>query len=200
MSDGKHDCFSKHQDAVWRQLEGDILDGRWDGRPLRVQSPPFTVSLDIHAEVAGRGSSVVTRLRAAYVNLDGFRFGIVRRSLLADLASFFGGQGIEIGDEEFDREFVVRANSEQEVRRLLGDRALRSEILACERLHRLEVRDDEGWFGPEFPEGVDELYLEADGRVTDMPTLQRLYGVFSQVLRRLCELGSAYERDPMVDL
>ena len=200
MSDGKHDCFSKHQDSVWRQLEGDIVDGRWDGRPLRVQSPPFTVTLDVHAEVAGRGSSVVTRFRAAYVNLDGFRFGIVRRSLMADLASFFGGQDIVVGDEEFDREFIVRANSEKEIRRLLADSDLRAKILACRHLHRLEVRDDEGWFGPEFPDGVDELYLEAEGRINDVAILQKLYDVFSLVLLRLCELGSAYERDPMVDL
>jgi len=34
---------------------------------------------------------------------------------------------------------------------------------------RLEVKDSEGWFGPKFPEGVDELHFlgrreSADGR------------------------------------
>ncbi|GAB4368969.1 MAG: hypothetical protein Kow0062_02510 [Acidobacteriota bacterium] len=200
MGDVKRDCFSKHEAAVWRQLEGDVIDGQWDGRPLRVQSPPFTVTLDVHTEMAGRGSAVVTRFRAAYVNLDGFRFAVVRRSLMLDLASLFGSQDITIGDPEFDRAFVIRANSEREVRRLFDDEELRRRMLACERLERLEVRDDEGWFGPEFPDGVDELYLEAEGRITDVETLEKLYGVFSHVLRRLCQIGSAYERDPMVDL
>ena len=62
------------------------------------------------------------------------------------------------------------------------------------------MRDDEGWFGPEFPEEVDELYMVVRGRVTTCEKLTALYGVFADLLNRLCHLGSAYEQDPHIRL
>lgn len=201
MSD-RQQRFESFRDSIWEAISGHVgSDGNWDGEKLVVNDPPFTVTLDVHAETGGRASTVITRLRGAYINRDGFCFGVKRHSWMSDLAGYFGSEDIEIGDKEFDREFVVKANSDEEVKQLLaGDAVTRKLMLGCSTIQRLEVRDHEGWFGPEFPEDVDELYLEAEGRITDLETIADLYQIFAGSLTRLCILGSAYEGDPKVDL
>ena len=195
------DHFSKHREVLWQALRKSLTHEReWTGETLRTSDGPFTVTLDVHAQMAGRGSEVVTRLRAAYINRDGFLFGLKRRSWVTDLTTFLGEQDVQIGDEEFDRDWVIKTNNPAELRRLLARPSARMRLSACTPIQRLEVRDDEGWFGPEFPGEVDELYLEAGGRICDADTLGELYSIFAGALSMLCQVGSAYESDPEIEL
>jgi len=65
---------------------------------------------------------------------------------------------------------------------------------------RLTVKDDEGWFGPHFPDDVDELYFCCHDLITNRERLRHLFELFSCVLHRLCHYDSAYERDPGLEL
>ena len=198
----KERSFASCSDNVWDSIADHVGDdGNWDGKKFTVKEPPFTVTIDVHAEAGGRSSYLATRLRGAFINLDGFCFGVKRRTWMSDLASYFGSKDLEIGDQGFDREFVIKANSQKEIRDLLaGDPESRKLMVDCKKIQRLEVRDHEGWFGPEFPKNVDELYLEADGRITDVEAIKTLYRIFAGALTRLCVLGSAYEGDPKINL
>ncbi|RMG45294.1 MAG: DUF3137 domain-containing protein [Acidobacteria bacterium] len=196
------DHFREHREEIRTELLDSIArfaPGEWDGSPLRVRSGPFSIVVDVHADVAGFSSRVITRIRAPYVNRDGFRFRLRRRSLMLDLAKHLGMEDVEIGDPEFDREFIVQGNSKEELRRLLGCERLRRDLVEAP-VELLEVRDDEGWFGPDFPGEVDELYLQADGRITEPDKIDRLYRPFAETLDRLCQIGSAYRSDPNVRL
>ncbi len=62
------------------------------------------------------------------------------------------------------------------------------------------MKDDEGWFGAKFPEGVDELYFQTHGVIKDKELLKNLFDLFSAVLDELCRQGSAYEKGPGVQL
>ena len=64
----------------------------------------------------------------------------------------------------------------------------------------LTVKDDEGWFGETFPDGVDELYFNVIGVIKDVERLKQLYELFAETLGQLCRIGSAYEEDPGVTL
>ncbi len=169
---------------IWTQLAGQLGDTCWDGQALRLQHDGHVVTLDLHVRLEGKASQVVTRFRAAYANPEAFRFHIVRRSLGSDIAAWFGAQDVEVGHAEFDRAFVVRSNDPHRVTAVLAAGDL------CERLLRscaslCEVKDDEGWFGDEFPEGIDELYLQAEGRVTDPGELEQLYELAADLLDRI---------------
>jgi len=65
---------------------------------------------------------------------------------------------------------------------------------------QVKVKDDEGYFGQHFPEGVDELYLEVVGIIKDIAQLKILFKLFAEIMDRLCEIGSAYETRPEIDL
>ena len=62
------------------------------------------------------------------------------------------------------------------------------------------MKDDEGWFGACFPQGMDELYFQRLGVMRNLDELRALFDLFSYSLHRLCHLGSAYENDPGVAL
>ena len=65
---------------------------------------------------------------------------------------------------------------------------------------RLDVKDSEGWFGPKFPEDVDELHFQVAGVIKDVERLKALFDLFAALLDRLCRIGSAYKQDPEVAL
>ena len=69
----------------------------------------------------------------------------------------------------------------------------------CPSLFSL-FKDDEGWFGTDFPEGVDELYFECVGVIKKTVLLKALFGLFCLILQRLVQIDSAYEDDPQVTL
>ncbi len=171
---------------IWAQLAGQLGETCWDGQALRLQHDGHVVTLDLHVRLEGKASHVVTRFRAAYANPEAFRFHIARRSIGSDIAAWFGAQDVEVGHAGFDRAFVVRSNDPHRVAAMLAEGDLCERLLASPA-SRVEVKDDEGWFGDEFPEGIDELYLQAEGRVTDPGELERLYNLAADLLDRILQ-------------
>ena len=138
-------------------------------------------------------------MRAPYVNPEGFRFTIYRKGLFSDLGKLLGMQDIEVGDPEFDEAFIIKGNDESRVRELFADPEVRPLIQDQPKI-RLEVKDSEGWFGPVFPEDVDELHFQVVGVIKDVERLKALFDLFAAVLDRLCRIGSAYKQEPGVSL
>ena len=194
--------FGPSRRDVWQQLSAEIggthVDG-WRGGKVQASHGEWTVTLDTYTVPAGKTYATYTRMRAPYVNPDGFRFSISRRNIFTGIATFLGMQDISIGDPQFDEDFVIKATDEGRVRTLLGSPRLRELVNAQPSIH-LSVKDDEGWFGATFPDGVDELYFVVAGEIRDVARLKLLYELFAETLDRLCEIGSAYERDPGVKL
>lgn len=197
--------FGPNRETVWRQLSdalgAEYVDGGfWKGDKVRIAHGDWTITLDVYTVHANNAHISYTRFRAPYVNGgDAFRFTIYRRNVFSDIGKAFGMQDVEIGDEPFDRDFIVKATNEAQVRELLANAALRRAIDVEPHL-RITVKDDEGWFGPEFPEGVDELALTVRGVVKDVDRLKRLYTLFADILDELCRVGSAYDTAPAVRL
>jgi hypothetical protein len=194
--------FGPSRRDIWQQLSTEIggtyLDG-WRGAKVQGTHGEWTVTLDTFVVPAGKAYIPFTRLRAPYVNPDGFRFSVSRKNIFSGIATFLGMQDIAVGDPAFDDDFVVKGTDEGRVRTLFSNPRLRQLIDAQRDIH-LSVKDDEGWFGAKFPEGVDELYFAVPGVIRDVERLKLLYELFAETLDQLCAIGSAYKRDPGVTL
>ncbi len=197
--------FGPSKDEVWRQLSQEIgaefvEGGFWASTDSKVQAHvgPWIVTLDVGRSDED-GKSLVTRLRAPYVNPEGFRFTIYRKGFFSDLGKLLGMQDLEVGDSDFDEAFIIKGNDESKVRALFTNPKIRQTIQAQPQI-RLAVKDSEGWFGPKFPEDVDELHFQVAGVIKDVERLKSLFDLFAVVLDQLCRIGSAYKREPGVTL
>ena len=196
--------FGPSRDEVWRQLcaeiGADFIEGGfWKGNKVQARVKEWIVTLDTYTVSTGKSHVTYTRMRAPYVNRDGFRFTIYRKNLLSDLGKLLGMQDIDVGDPEFDRDFVIKGNDESKVLALFGNPRICQLIQAQPSIH-LQVKDDEGWFSASFPEGVDELCFHVVGVIKDIERLKSLYELFAETLDQLCRIGSAYEANPNVAL
>ena len=133
-----------------------------------------------------------------YVNKDGFQFTIYRTGIFSGLGKWLGMQDVDVGYPEFDEAFVIKGNDEAKLRALFANPRIRQLIEIEPDIH-LTVQGDEGWFGTQFPQGVDELYFSVPRVIKDVEELKSLYCLFAEVLHHLCHIGSAYENDPQLE-
>ena len=196
--------FGPSRAAIWRQLCTEIgaaytPGGFWKGDKVQATHEEWTITLDTYAVSTGKTTMVFTRLRAPYVNPDHFRFTIYRRGLFSEIAKWLGMQDIEVGHEDFDRDFIIKGTQETKLRALFDNPRLRELIAAQPQIH-LTVKDDEGFFGPGFPSDTDELCFHAGGIIKDLERLELLFELFAETLDQLCRIGSAYEEAPKLKL
>ncbi|MCK9458901.1 MAG: hypothetical protein M0R80_04615 [Proteobacteria bacterium] len=111
---------------------------------------------------------------------DGFRFTIWPQDFADALMHFFGAQDVVIGDEEFDKAFVIKANDERRVKRLLESREIKSFLLAGRDLS----------IGTETSEGKTYLRMTANRTTETEPELNSLFSFFCTVIQRLHETGA----------
>jgi hypothetical protein len=141
--------FGPNKDEMWRQLSQEIgadfiEGGSWASPGSKVQAHvgPWIVTLDV-GKSNENGKSPVTRLRAPYVNPEGFRFTIYRKGFLSELGKLLGMQDIEVGDPDFDEAFIINGNDELKAVRLFSDTRIRQMIQAQPKF-RLDVKDSRG--------------------------------------------------------
>ncbi len=82
--------FGPSKAEMWQQLAMDIggqyVDGGfWKGDKVQARVGEWTVTLDSYTESSGDTQETYTRLRAPYVNKDGFRFSIHREGLFSGI-------------------------------------------------------------------------------------------------------------------
>lgn len=196
--------FGPSKEEIWSQLSREIgaeykEDGFFKAGRLVLSHRQWEITLDTYTMHTGKSNITYTRMRAPYVNRDGFRFRIYRKNVFSGIGKLFGVQDVEVGDAFFDDQFIIQGEPEHLVRSLLTNAMVRQLIQSQKDIH-FQIKDDEGWFKKSFPEGVDELYFEVVGVIKDRERLKNLFDLFSLVLDELCRLGSAYETDPQVKL
>lgn len=196
--------FGPSREEIWRQFCAQtgysyVDGGFWKSDKVEATHGQWTVTLDLYRVSTGKSSVTYTRMRAPYVNPDGFRFTIYRKSIFTGMGKWFGMQDVTVGYEEFDRDFVIKGNDEQKLRRLFSSQKIR-ELIAAQPEIYFSVVDDDGKIWSSFPEGVDELHFQVVGVIRDIERLKLLYDLFAETLDELCRMGSAYEQTPPVKL
>lgn len=196
--------FGPSRREIWRTLSAEIgaryVQGTfWKGDKVQATHADWTVTLDTYTVSTGKSHVVYTRMRAPYVNPAGFRFTIYRKGFFTGIAKSLGMQDVQVGHEPLDNDFVIKGTDQGMLRALFANPKIRKLITQQKKIH-FTVKDDEGWFGAKFPEGVDELYFAVRGVIKDIERLKLLYELFDETLEQLCVIGSAQKRDPGVSL
>ena len=197
-------AFGPSKDEIWTQIATDIggefIEGGFGGKDVLIyKHGEWQILLDTFTTSTGQTTMTSTRMRAPFINKDGLYFEISREGFFSTIGKLFGMKDIEIGDSSFDDQFVIKGNSPEKIKLLLADARIRKLCEQQPQIH-FKVKDDEGWFGADFPEGVDELYFECSGVIKKTELLKSLFALFALTLERLVQIDSAYENDPQVTL
>jgi hypothetical protein len=196
--------FGPSKEETWRKLCAEtgasfVDDGFWKGQKVMATHGQWTTVLDTYAVSTGKVTIVFTRLRAPYVNPDGFRFTIYRRGFFSDIGKYLGMQDVEVGHPDFDRDFIIKGTDAGKLCALFADTKIRELISAQPEIH-FEVKDNHGGWGSDYPPDVDELRFHVRGKIQDVERLKLLFELFAATLDQLCRIGSAYEDAPNVQL
>ena len=200
--------FGPSRDEIWQQFAaavgGNVGEGSfWNSSGSKVTAThgQWMVTLDTFVVSTGKSAAIFTRMRTPYVNPDGFQFTLYRRGIFSDIGKWMGMQDVNIGDPQFDEDFIIKGNDEAKLRRLFADARLR-ELISAQPNITFCVKDDENrlWGGQNFPPDVDELYFQVGGVIKDTDRLKQLFDLFAETLDELCRMGSAYEKSPGVTL
>jgi hypothetical protein len=189
--------FGPTREEIWEQLAEEIGGNFYDGgfwlgdSKVRAHVGDWVVTLDTYKNNAG---TVFTRLRAPFVNKDGFVFSLFREGSFEDHHSV-DEQDLEVGQADFDQAFVIKSNSVEEVKKLFADEEIRT-LLRKQREVFFSASKESGWYSKDFPEGIGELLFLARGKIKNLARLKELYALFGETLDQLCKIGAATHDDP----
>lgn len=163
-------------DAAWRQFAdelgaGFVEGGLFGSSKVQAHFKNWAITLDTFSVSSGDSSDTYTRMRAPLLNTDGFQFTIFRMGFISKLDKALGAQDIDIGDPEFDRDFVIQGNNESKVRALFANQNIRR-LIQAQRSIRAGVRGS-------------ELLLEIHGVVRDVERLKTLFELIKGMLDQL---------------
>jgi len=214
--------FGPGRNEVWKQLSDEIgaefiKGGFFKGCKVEARIKNWNITLDTYTVSNGKTSVTYTRMRAPFINRDGFRFTIYHKSLFSAVGKFLGMQDIEVGgpkfesleplfglpsyvdhqiiesgEPEFDRDFIIKSNNEPKVRALFKQLKIR-ELIQSQPSIQLQVKGSGGKLKGDQNKRVDELYFQVTGVIKDLGRLKRLFELYEEVLEELSALGSASE-------
>jgi hypothetical protein len=133
------------QDA-WEQAAASLglraTRGNFVTRPRMEGSiGPYRVEIDTYTERSGDSSNVYTRYRVWYDSL-GLGLRLTPQHALHRIARFFGAQDVEVGDEEFDDAFVIKADDPTAVALFLTPSRRLGLLRLFSTYRRASVEDD----------------------------------------------------------
>ena len=182
------------------ETSAEFIDGGfWKRDRVELMFQSWMIVLDTYVVSSGKSSTTYTRIRTPIANPSGFRFRVCRQGFFNGLAKLFGAQDIEIGDPKFDEEFIVQTNDEWQVAQLLALPHMKDLFYVQPQID-IQIRDDEGFWGPTFPEYADELYFVTHGTIRDVERLKNLFDLFGEILMQLAEAKVIDSHDPGVVL
>jgi hypothetical protein len=192
--------FGTHHEEIWRQLARQVAGefqtgGTWQADKVRMVAGDWSITLDVRTVPGYKTEERFTRLRAPFVNTEGFRFTIYRKNVFSRLAAFLGMEDLETGYSMVDDNYIVQASDKAKLRRLLSDEQIRI-LMEAQGDFYVHVHADEGFHADQYPDGVDELYFEVPDVINDFDRLKQCYDLFALLLRSLCHMESEYEKDP----
>ncbi len=197
------ELFGPSRHHIWKQVSKRVGakvygDSVFSAGKMVLRYKAWDIILDIY-KTGSKNQNKYTRLRATYVNRDGFSFKIYREGFFSKLGKYFGMEDFEVGFDRFDKDFIIQGNDYYKLIQFLENEKLR-QLIQRQADVRLEVIDNEGIFVHKYPENVDKLEFIASGVIKDVKKLVLLFELFKVALDQLVEIGGAYERETGVNL
>ena len=117
--------FGPSQEEIWTQFANEVgadfvNEGLLKAKKVVGRFENWVITLDTYTVSTGKSSIKYTRLRAPYITKDGFNFKIYKKGLFSNVGKTLGMQDVEIGDPEFDENYIIKGSDETKLIELLS--------------------------------------------------------------------------------
>ncbi len=163
--------------------EAHIPEGFFGGLPScrgKYRKRNLTVYMFTRSSGSGknRRTTTYTAFTLDVTNPEGFEFNIYEQGLFSTLLTKFGMQDIRIGDEAFDKEFIIKSNNESMVRAMLTP-AILSRFMEFAQKYTA--------FGIQLKS--QQFYYEAPRAISNEKTAQQ----FEEKIEFFCDIADQIE-------
>ena len=116
---------------IWNQINADFANGIPHDYHVEIQHNNKSIQLHIVSSPGGNeeGGYEYTRLRSVLPVRNDFEFVIQPEDFLNRLGKLFGGQDVEIGYPEFDKNVLVKTNNPERLKSLFAEEETRKPFI-----------------------------------------------------------------------
>ena len=186
--------MSNKEFNIWEEFAKEangkfIEEFSWHSAKTEIDYKDLKIIFDNYTLWSGKYSTKMTRIIVPFNSVDSFRFKIYNSGLISQIEKIFGGQDVKIGREDFDKEFIIKANNELKIKTLLQNQKIRS-IIQNQRNVHIEISDQKGIWEEKLPEKEFELSLYEDGKIEDIERLKLMLNLFKEIIDALFKMKS----------
>jgi hypothetical protein len=184
--------------SVWMDLaeetNGQFAEGP-HGTTVRVpmEQTPWTVTI----KLIEHGPKKQTVIAVPFKADKDFSFAVHNKTWIEEVAKPFGLQDIEIGDQQFDAEYIIKGNNVELVKELLTADGLK-DLIWDQKHVRLAIHKDTAQLAQygSVPAGIHVLSLVEDSAINSFERLAGLRELLRATLYELNRIGVAAKANP----
>lgn len=183
-----------------RKINAKYIEGSlFKGSRVEYKYNNWKIYLDTYTVSTGQTTITYTRMRAPFISTNDFYFKVHRKGIFSKFGKKLEMQDIIIGDDYFDENYIVKGNDEILIKKILLSNEIRGLLYVQPKLI-LEVKDNEGKFGPKFKDNESELSFMVTGVIKDIDVLKNLFELFSKLLDEFEANDITINKTPKVKL
>jgi hypothetical protein len=192
--------------SVWMEFADEHQGSFDDGQKVfvmrvPVQGKPWNITF--HMQQKGVGGAV-TDSSAAFLPFKAkgpFSFDLHNRSLVGDASKIFGAQDIQIGEDEFDREYIIKGSDENAVKRIFGSQRIQ-ELIKLQPHIKLYIQDEPKELAEHgtVPPGIHVLAFRDKAAINSYERLTLVHDLMLATLDEMMTNDLASPQDPNFDI
>jgi|GEM_PF-2662840 hypothetical protein len=192
--------------SVWMEFADEHQGSFDDGQKVfvmrvPVQGKPWNITF--HMQQKGVGGAV-TDSSAAFLPFKAkgpFSFDLHNRSLVGDASKIFGAQDIQIGEDEFDREYIIKGSDENAVKRIFGSERIQ-ELIKLQPHIKLYIQDEPKELAEHgtVPPGIHVLAFRDKAAINSYERLTLVHDLMLATLDEMMTNDLASPQDPNFDI
>lgn len=171
---------------------GTIVKGKMSSGPyLVIPYKEWVIVFDYHLVHTGQTTITYTRVRTVFKQGRDYTLKLSHEGFFSKVGKAFGGQDIEIGDEIFDADHIIKSSDELMTTRLLNTFEIKSRI-NFKKSFALNIQQKNS-MGLKCLQGESGIIFYKTGKIKHEVEVINLIELFQQMLEQLVEMGIAQE-------
>lgn len=192
--------------SVWMEFAEEHQGSFDEGQKVFVMrvpltGKPWTITFHMHQKGVGGAVTDSSAVFLPFKAKGSFSFDLHNRSLAGDVGKVFGGQDIEIGEDEFDRDYIIKGSDEKLVKQIFAGSRVQ-ELIKLQPHIKLFIQDEPKELAEHgtVPPGIHVLAFKVKDAINSYERLTLVYDLMLSVLEEMTACDLASPQDPNFEI